>query len=167
MIIIILLLLSLLTVFFYGIILGATSIVSKSTKSNKVFSRKIIFLSSFLLSCLTFCFFLFSTPATNYKTAFIEQQKQFYKVTVKGKRVLMAHDPVSALLRKTYEDSIVFIVPRNHGIIQGDEIQVLPDSFKPIGAITIQERQMTIKLYYDDKETEPNSWNGKFTLSFR
>ena len=79
----------------------------------------------------------------------------------------MTHDPVSAILRKTYEDSISFLIPRQNGVVQSNEIKVVQNRYKPLGIISISENEMLIKLYYDSAQTEPDGWNGKYNLKLR
>lgn len=83
-------------------------LVCKLTSPNRRVNKYFVFGLSFLIAGLSAYFVVFSTPAKNYKTAYIETNQNGYKVTVKGKRVFMAHDPVSAILRRTYEDSVSF-----------------------------------------------------------
>ncbi len=125
---------------------------------------------SFIISVLTTYFFLFTSPATNYKTAFIEKDLQGYKVTVKGKRLYMVHDPVSMFLRKTYEDSAEYVIPRSEGVIKGQELPVEVGYYKSVGDIIIKGKHLKINLYadnYDDKTVDPNTWNGNYNLVWR
>src|SRR5690606_9586890 len=99
-----------------------------------------------------------------------EQEQQFYKVIVKGKRSYMPHDPVSLFFKKSYEDSAQFIIPRREGVIKGQELQYKKGYYKSAGDIIINDKQLTIDLYaenYDDKILEPNTWNGKYKLVWR
>jgi len=77
---------------------------------------------------------------------------------------MMVHDPVSALLNTTYEDSASFSIPRRNGDIAGSEIPVLQDSLPLKGTISIDGTKMVIKLYYDDAMKNPCDWNGKYDL---
>lgn len=140
------------------------------TIDNKRKFKKALLISSLVISSVAACLFLFTTPSTNYKTAFIEREKDHFALTVKGKRSLMAHDPVSLFLRKTYEDSRKYIIPRNQGIIKGEELPTEPGYYKSVGTITIQNNQAEINLSYDnydDKKIEADGWNGKYKLVWR
>ena len=82
----------------------------------------------------------------------------------------MVHDPVSLFLRKTYEDSTNYIIPRKQGIIKGEELTTEPGYYKSVGTITIQNNQVEINLSadnYDDKKLDPDTWNGKYKLVWR
>ena len=88
-------------------------------------------------------------------------------LTVKGKRSLMAHDPVSLLLRKTYEDSAGYTIPRNLGIVHGEEFSQSSDSPKLSGTINIQDHQVIINLASynpDGQKLNSESWNGEYKL---
>ena len=132
--------------------------------------KRILLLASFAAAALTTYFFLFTSPTTNYKTAYIEQEQENYKLTVKGKRLYMVHDPVSLLLRKTYEDSAQYIVPRSEGVIKGQELPSQEGYYKSVGDITITDNHLKINLSadnYDDKTFDPDTWNGDYELIWR
>ena len=97
-------------------------IIGKSITAKWVTNKKVIIVVSIFIALLPFFFMLFSTSSKNYKTTYLKQKKAGYKVTVKGKRVLMSHDPISAFLPNTYEDSTSFLIPRQHGIINCNKI---------------------------------------------
>ncbi|ULQ55965.1 hypothetical protein KJS94_15045 [Flavihumibacter rivuli] len=161
------LLLSLWTWICYLLIKFIAGIIGNLLNPNLTVNNTAVFAVSFFVAGISLYFILFSTPAKNYKTAYIENQQGVLKVTVKGKRVLMAHDPISAFLRQTYEDSLTFLLPRNKGVIQSNEIKELQGRYKPTGTISIDKDEMSIKLYYDNEQTDPYSWNGKYNLQFR
>ncbi len=84
----------------------------------------------------------------------------------------MFHDPVSLFLRKTYEDSAEFEIPRADGVIDGLEVPNNPGSYKIVkgNAITIKNNKIIIRLFYDnydDKRIEPSTWNGDYELQWR
>lgn len=79
----------------------------------------------------------------------------------------MAHDPLSAIFAKTYEDIISLVIPRPNGVIQSDEIQVSQNRYNSTGTIVIKEKKMNIKLFYDVNQIDPDSWNGKYNLKSR
>ena len=139
------------------------NVTTESRRQQKV----ITLIISILIAGLTTFFFLFTSPATNYKTAYIETGKQGFKVTVKGKRLYMVHDPFSLFLRKTYEDSMQYFIPRNKGVIKGEELPSKSGNYKSVGTITIQNNIIKINLSadnYDDKKLEPDTWNGEYKL---
>jgi hypothetical protein len=140
----------------------------KADKNKKHKLRMLV--ASFSIAALTTYFFLFTSPATNYKTAYIEKEQESYKVIVKGKREYMAHDPVSMFLRKTYEDSIQYILPRSEGVIKGQELPTKKGYYKLVGNIIIKDEQLKINLYsdnYDKKNLDVNPWNGNYNLVWR
>lgn len=132
--------------------------------------QRTLFIASFVIAALTTYFFLFTSPATNYKTAYIEKEQQHYKVTVKGKRLYMVHDPVSFFLRKTYEDSAQYIIPRSEGLIKGQELPAKEGYYKSVGDIIIKDGHIEIDLSadnYDDKTFDQDTWNGGYKLVWR
>ncbi len=132
--------------------------------------KKIFLISSFVIAGITTYDFLFTSPSINYKTAFIATEKDHFILTVKGKRLLMVHDPISLFLRKTYEDSTNYIIPRKQGIIKGEELPTEKGYYKSVGTINIQANQAEINLSidnYDDKTLDPDSWNGTYKLVWR
>ena len=140
------------------------------TIDNKKKLKKALLISSLTISSVGTCLFLFTTPSTNYKTAFIEKEKDHFILTIKGKKTLMVHDPVSLFLRKTYEDSAKYIIPRKQGVIKGEELPTQPGYYKSVGTITIQNNQAEINLSYDnydDKKMDSDGWNGKYKLVWR
>jgi hypothetical protein len=132
--------------------------------------KKIILLVSILIVGLFAYLFIFISPAKNYKQAFIRKDKDHFIITVKGKRLYMAHDPISALSRNTYEDSMQFAIPRDQGIINGSEIPIRPGYYKFTGTIKIENDKLEIKLFadnYDDKKLNPDTWNGMYNLKWQ
>jgi hypothetical protein len=88
----------------------------------------------------------------------------------KGRRVLMAHDPVSTLLRKTYEDSILLPLPAVNGMLLGKDIPVEPGYYAYAGEIQRQGKNLTVNLYFSNTDENPKgfvSWNGKYELVSR
>ncbi len=148
----------------YYITMFIATTILKFRSEIKAVNKKALLLVSLLIAVISTYFFFFTSPARNYKTATISQEQFHFKVTVKGKRILMSHDIFSVFSRNTYEDSIVFTIPKQQGEIPAHEIKVSGNRFKPIGAITIMKEKMHVKLFYDIKQTEPNSWNGNYSL---
>jgi hypothetical protein len=130
-------------------------------------NKKVVLAVSLCLAVSTVLYFLFSSPASNSKTAYIEKQQSQYKVTLCGKRVGMAHDPVSALFRTTYPDTIFYFLPRRVGVIMASEISVGGERYKPSGSITIDKKKMDVKMYYDEQQKDPDSWNGNYNLEWK
>jgi hypothetical protein len=110
--------------------------------------------------------FISCSSAENDKKAYgiIVNGKYFLKL--KGKRVAMAHDPVSLFKDRSYQDSVMIEVPTfMDGVIKGEDIPVRKGYYSFSGTIMIQERKVWIDLYWnntDDKRTHSYSWNGKY-----
>ena len=68
--------------------------------------------------------------AKNYEQAYFSKHGSGYLVELKGKRYLLAHDPVSAILGKTSEETYEIEIPRIDGTIDGSEIRVERGSYK-------------------------------------
>jgi hypothetical protein len=151
----------------YALIKYITGTVERLTAGKWVTNKIIVVVVSILVALLPVFYWLFSSPAKNEKTAFIQPQESGFKVTVKGKRLLMVHDPVSWVFRNTYEDSACFIIPRQHGTINSSEIQVVKNNYKQKGTIVIDQKKMTIQLFYNQEQTSPDDWNGKYILKLR
>lgn len=112
-------------------------------------------------------FYLFFSPATNNETAKIEAHGDKYQVTLTGGRLLMSHDPISFLRRKTYTDTLQLIIPRDKGKINGAEIVTDKGHYKMIGSLNIEGGKMQVDLYYDNSDDnikEPLSWNDSYNL---
>ncbi len=135
---------------------------SQNLRRNKIYV-------AIILTVLFILFELFYNPAKNFKIAYIEKTNDKYVITVKGKRNLMVHDPISALKKGTYMDSAKFVVTRSCGIIKGMELPKENDSYPTINndALIIDNKTITINLFYnnyDNKIKQPSSWNGKYKL---
>jgi len=168
-----------LTGIFYGFIFIVTLltriIIDKSEtgsfRKTKQYNRISLPISIFL-SIIVNCYYLFSNPAHNFKTAYIEKGTGNYMITIIGRRNLMAHDPISLFKKGTYIDSVKFEIPRPGGIIDGLEIPNNPGSYKICkgNAITINNKAMTVSLFYDNydyKKIDPSIWNGNYELEWR
>jgi hypothetical protein len=108
--------------------------------------------------------FFSCSVSENYQDAFSYQQDGKSFIEIKGKRKVMGHDPNVMLSNKTYEDNVIL----QDGIIKGEEISVRKVSYKYLGQIIIDGKNVQIDLSYDDntddKKIEPTSWNGKYVL---
>lgn len=161
------------TGFAYAVLYLLTKLIQSFRTPNFTVDKKLkrtLLISSFVIGALATYYFLFASPATNYKTAYIEKEQQHYKLTVKGKRLYMVHDPISFFLRKTYEDSCQYIIPRSEGVIKGEELPTKKGYYKSVGDIIIKDGQLKIDLTvdnYDDKTLDPDTWNGDYKLLWR
>ena len=106
--------------------------------------------------------------AKNYEQASYSKQGSGYLIELKGRRYLAAHDPLSAIRGRTYEETYQIEVPRIDGRIDGSEIPVSPGRLKYSGSIEIVQGRMTVRLAYrntDDTRRDPLSWNGTYALA--
>jgi hypothetical protein len=104
----------------------------------------------------------------NYEQAYFSKHGSGYLVELKGKRHLLAHDPVSAILGNTSEETYEIEIPRIDGTIDGSEIRVERGSYKYSGSIVISQNRMTVNLARpntDAKRLDPLSWNGRYRLN--
>ena len=91
-----------------------------------------------------------------------------YLVEMKGRRRLMAHDPISAIRGRTYEETLTIGLPRIEGVVEGAEIPARPGYLRYAGRVVITRGKMKVDLYYDDRGDEskvPLPWNGEYTLA--
>ena len=103
----------------------------------------------------------------NDEHAYFAKHGPSYLVELKARRRLMAHDPVSAVRGRTYEETLTIELPRIEGVIEGTEIRVRSGSLRYAGRVLIAGRKMKVDLYYDnpDEDTKvPLLWNGEYTL---
>ena len=100
----------------------------------------------------------------NHERAYFSKQGTRYLVEMTATRRLMAHDPVSALLGRTYEDTLTIDLPRIDGEIDGSEIEPPPDRLRYTGRVIIKNGKMKVELRYDDAARVALPWNGDYTL---
>ena len=106
----------------------------------------------------------------NYEHAYFAKQGANYLVELKGTRRLMAHDPISGLRGRTYEETLTLQLPRIEGTIEGSEIPVKEGYLRYTGQLVITKDKMKLGLYYDDPGASvrrPLPWNGEYTLAPR
>ena len=103
----------------------------------------------------------------NDERAYFAKHGSSYLVELKGRRRLMAHDPVSAVRGRTYEENLTIELPRIEGAIEGSEIPVRPGYLRYTGRVVITKDKMKVDLYYDNRDDNtkvPLTWNGEYTL---
>jgi hypothetical protein len=76
--------------------------------------------------------------ASNDEHAYFAKHGSSYLVELKGQRLLLAHDPVSAIRGRTYEETLTIELPRIEGVIDGAEIPVGPGSVSYVGRVVIK-----------------------------
>ena len=106
----------------------------------------------------------------NDEAALVYKVDSSYLVVLTGTRYLMAHDPISALLGKTYDETYRIVVPRIEGVVKGSEIPVEKGYYVYEGQIDFKGNRMSMNLYYDnydDKRKDPLSWNGEYSFVLR
>ena len=127
----------------------------------KTMSSRLIAVGCFLV-LLSAC-----SRVGNYERAYFAKQGTSYLVELKGTRRLMAHDPISAIRGRTYEETLTLQLPRLEGVIKGPEIPVTADKLRYTGQLVITNDKMKLDLYYDnpgDSIPRPLPWNGEYTL---
>ena len=82
----------------------------------------------------------------------------------------MVHDPISLLLGKTYQDSLLLQLPVSAtGLVPGNMIPVARGYYAYSGTVLLQpeRRKVVVHLFYnnyDDHLKDPLSWNGEYDL---
>lgn len=152
----------------YTLLIFTTRIVRsfKKVETRKKYGVSIFIASCFIAALATF-YFLFNSPAKNYHTAYIETDQYGYRVTIGGKRSQMAHDPITPFLRRTFEDSAQFILPRKAGMIQANELKTVDNPNNFVGNIFIEGEHMKVNLTFDKRTYSNYSWNGDYMLVWR
>jgi len=122
---------------------------------------------SFMVICLAATLVASCGRASNDERAVYTKQGSSYLVEMKGRRLLMAHDPLSWIRGRTYEDTLTLELPRIEGAVEGREIPVKPDKLRYTGRVVLAGGRMTVDLRYvnrDGKTEAPLPWNGEYTL---
>jgi hypothetical protein len=110
---------------------------------------------TFVVTAATCC-----SGTRNYEQAYFSPQRTGYLVELQGKRHRLAHDPISLIVGRSYDETHELVLPRLEGTIDGREIP----HFKYNGSIVISEKKMNVALTYGDR-AEVSSWNGTYRLS--
>lgn len=121
---------------------------------------------SFIVICFATLVSACSGPR-NEEHAYYVTDGPSYRVELKGQRRHMAHDPVSAIRGRTYEETLTIELPRIEGVIDGAEIPVRPGALRYTGRVVITGGRMKIDLYYDSTDVTtkvPLLWNGEYIL---
>jgi hypothetical protein len=125
--------------------------------------RRVLFIAICFATLASAC-----SETGNDEHAYFAKHGPSYLVEMKGRRRLMAHDPVSAARGRTYEETLTIELPRIEGVIEGTEIPVRPGYLRYGGRVVITKGKMKVDLYYDDREDNtkvPLLWNGEYTLA--
>jgi len=124
--------------------------------------KKLVFL---VVGCLLITVSACSRTG-NQERAHFSKHGLSYLVELKGTRLLMAHDPISFIRGRTYEETLIMELPRIEGEIEGSELPVPPDKLPYGGRVVIAKDKMKVDLFYDDpSDTKvPLPWNGEYTL---
>ena len=127
--------------------------------------KKITIIASTLVISISLLLLL-RPKARNDETALIYKMDSSYLIVLTGTRYLMVHDPISALLSKTYNETYKMIVPRIDGVVKGPEISVEKGYYRYEGQIEFKGNKMSINLYYDNmtKRKDALTWNGEYSL---
>jgi len=128
--------------------------------------KTIRWISAIILGFIFTYYFLFTSPAYNHEYALLNHNGDYYELTFTGERVYMSHDPISALSKDTYTDTVILKIPRKKGIIKGDEI-IREGSYPIKGELKIKDGIVIVDLFYDnydDHVKDPFSYNGSYKL---
>lgn len=129
-------------------------------------TNKIRWITSLIFGLISVCYFLFTSPENNHEYASLILKGDKYELILTGERVYMSHDPISALSRETFTDTMILRLPRNKGLIRGNEI-MNEDGYPLLGSVEVKNGQVTLELYYDnfdDHIKDPLSYNGNYIL---
>lgn len=124
--------------------------------------RRVLIAAGCLLLLVSAC-----SRVGNNERAYFTKQGRSYLVELKGNRRLMAHDPISAIRGRTYEETLTIQLPRIEGVIDGTEIPVPEGKLSYVGNVVINAHKMKLNLFYDDRSDNskvPMDWNGEYTL---
>jgi len=129
-------------------------------------ANKIRWIISILIGSILTYYFLFTSPDYNHEYVSLIPKDDNYECTLTGERTYMSHDPISALSRETFTDTMILKLPRNKGLIKGNEI-LKEDGYPFLGSVEINDGLITVALYYDnydDHIKDPLSYNGSYKL---
>lgn len=129
--------------------------------------NKIRWFISILISLGIIYYYLFTSPAYNHEQARLINRHKYYALILTGERVYLSHDPISSLSRKTFTDTVTIKLPRNKGVINGNEIIIDENDYPFKGKVEIINDVIKVNLYfdnYDNKTKDPLSYNGKYRL---
>ena len=124
--------------------------------------RRVLFIAISFATLASAC-----SRAGNDERAYFNKHGASYLVEMKGRRRLMAHDPISAVRGGTYEETLTIELPRIEGVIEGAEIPAKPGKLRYAGRVVITKGKMKVDLYYDNRDDntkDPLDWNGEYTL---
>lgn len=129
--------------------------------------KKVILIIVAILLIAVSLLVLLRPKVRNNATALIYKENASYLIVLTGTRYLMVHDPISALLGKTYNETYKITVPRINGIVAGSEIPVEKGYYHYQGQIEFRGNKMIVNLYYDnydDNRKDALSWNGVYSI---
>lgn len=121
---------------------------------------------SILLGSILTYYLLFTSPEYNHEYALLIPKGDKYELTLTGERLYMSHDPISALSRETFTDTMILKLPRKKGLIKGSEI-IKENGYPLLGSVEVSDGLVTVELYYDnydDHIKDPLSYNGSYKL---
>ena len=121
----------------------------------------------YLLLILIYIVFSGCNGSRIYKTAYLTPSGNMFLITLRGKGVGHPAGPIDIFFPKTFNDSMQYLIPRNEGIIKGEEFPHKDCCYEMTGSITIIGSKLKIALYAkntDDKKLDPDTWNGEYDL---
>lgn len=149
----------------YGVCYLTLFIPTKFLSNNgkRTITRRLI---SLVGATLIICFYFLYSPVKNNKTAKIRKNQNQWEVTLTSQRLLMVHDPFSALLRKTYTDTLQLNFEPKIGLVKGTEI-LTSDNNKLNGVLNVSLDELKVGFFYFNRVNgtrTPSNWNGKYKL---
>ena len=75
--------------------------------------------------------------------------------------------PLDVIFPKTFPDSMQYIIPRDEGVVTGEELPHDSCCYDATGKILIAGKHITIDLYFkntDERRLDPGTWNGQYDL---
>ena len=102
-----------------------------------------------------------------YNTAYISKRGYSFIVTLRGLGVGHPAGPFDVISPKTFPDSMRYVIPRDEGLVVGEELPHDSCCYDATGKILIAGNHITIDLYFkntDDKWLDTGIWNGQYDL---
>lgn len=132
-------------------------------------SSSMLLLASGVFAGLVTCFVIFTTHGSNDRSAQIKKEGHHYIISLTGRLSYGVHDLFDVLSRRTYKDSLQFLIPRKEGRISVGELK-WEGSGAWFGFIEITGDALRVEFRGDERGSEgeqPFSWNGNYELIWK
>jgi hypothetical protein len=129
--------------------------------------KKVLYISLFVCIALLFLRVLTWKGATIYKTAYLSKHGSNFIITIRGRGVGHPAGLGDIIFPHTFPDSEQYVIPRDTGVIKGEELPYDSCCYKSTGIIIITGNQIKVSLYFkntDDKRLDAGTWNGNYDL---